>query len=1218
MNQVTGKILLHETGVGIPNLVVTVYDVDSNALPQEAIQSKQASPVNFWERLQGDRLGSVLTDADGTFLLEYDDREFKEERPDLLVFVTAPEGPGLDGCSPMLHVACGIRQNAGRIESYLIRLTAEELSKAGVPLPSVPAQSSKGIHEPADVIGSMRLRYARQDEFRELARQLAADRIGKQRETDAKIAKTFGRIDKLLSPIPESIRESHQYVPMDADIQQASLSSLSKQVEMLHRDDAPVKMTGRTFATNDQINALKQADGSFKPSYKADEFDAVRFGATLEPAKRPPTVLVRVETAFDYCQRTSLEVERCLGDAGVEDHPDDDRCPVEGTVENPAVGEGSALDIPRYVAGLLETPVQNGAMPLPLESRPTQCKVQKQVNDLELRGGPADAPAYYDFHHLQIAFDHVWTEAFDQSIVERLKELYRGILELGGEPPADDHSVPGPESSWFSQGLRPLFYSWQNEAERACLAVTEDVPASVALSIGITKLEWNALPEDQRDLLKSLAESIHALELSLARPEQDPHLARTHLHFAREGAQRLIDYARRELSSRGSTFCKLNDLLADLCERLKEEYAFKIYAAKPDQRSVNFGLLVTYRQKWVPLNYQAGELAATIPLAPKEVRRFTKRQVIKKSRAEKEIRNNLQSHREDATETSRAEAEIINKANSKTAFQLGTQTGANVGFDTGVVNGSFNGSLNAGFSKESASISEEVKREFREAVFKAAQEYKEERTLEVRTEAAEESEITESGEISNPNDELTVTYLFYELQRRYRVSEQIHRVTPVVFVAQEVPSPHEIDDAWIVAHDWILRRVLLDDSFRPALTYLATQVRGDEYALEELRKNMEMQRKLLDELKEELVAIRERLQDRYAALEKALAKRATAIELEDEEEGFFEKVHEFHFGELEEKPSPEAARVREDAARDAYERAAREEKELRSRLDREVTALQTITEQYTKQLSEHLNRRAQIDRLRLHIKQNILYYMQSIWSYEPPDQRFFRLHRTPVPKLDGELEFINVTMHPQTPDSGPIEYEARCKLNSNGEVVSLAEMADLDQLLGYKGNYMIFPLKQSNCLTDFMMVPYVDSELGLRDPDELGNWTLESFAEYVCCLKKRLSPNAFNDPKLKERLRRQYLKLLQSPRRDYEEIIVPTGELFIEALPGAHPLLEDFKLRHRAMDVEKVRAEVQRQQLENLRLAARLLAGELEDPEIEKKIVIHGQNAVIVPDGGSS
>jgi len=50
-----------------------------------------------------------------------------------------------------------------------------------------------------------------------------------------------------------------------------------------------------------------------------------------------------------------------------------------------------------------------------------------------------------------------------------------------------------------------------------------------------------------------------------------------------------------------------------------------------------------------------------------------------------------------------------------------------------------------------------------------------------------------------------------------------------------------------------------------------------------------------------------------------------------------------------------------------------------------------------------------------------------------------------------------------------------------------------------------------------------------------------------------------------------------------------------------------------------VRVEVQRQQLENLRLAARLLGGELEDPEIAKKIVIEGGNhALILPEGGDN
>lgn len=71
--------------------------------------------------------------------------------------------------------------------------------------------------------------------------------------------------------------------------------------------------------------------------------------------------------------------------------------------------------------------------------------------------------------------------------------------------------------------------------------------------------------------------------------------------------------------------------------------------------------------------------------------------------------------------------------------------------------------------------------------------------------------------------------------------------------------------------------------------------------------------------------------------------------------------------------SPEAQQVREDAARDAHDRAVKQARDLQARLERETTALTTLTETYTKQLSEHLNRKTQIARLRVHIKANIMF-----------------------------------------------------------------------------------------------------------------------------------------------------------------------------------------------------------------------------------------------------
>lgn len=77
-------------------------------------------------------------------------------------------------------------------------------------------------------------------------------------------------------------------------------------------------------------------------------------------------------------------------------------------------------------------------------------------------------------------------------------------------------------------------------------------------------------------------------------------------------------------------------------------------------------------------------------------------------------------------------------------------------------------------------------------------------------------------------------------------------------------------------------------------------------------------------------------------------------------------------------------------------------------------------------------------------------------------------------------------------------------------------------------------------------------------------------------------------------------------------VIVPSNSLYIEALPGTHPLLEDFKLMHRAIDVKKAQAEVRKAEIENLRLAARIENIELGDPDIDKVVVVgQGQNVTV-------
>ena len=93
MNTILGKVVLKETGLGIPDLLVVIFDMDPNTQPEEARASGVTIAVPSVIP-QADRLGSVLTERNpaqpernGSFSLTYEDEEFRirnadEKRPD--------------------------------------------------------------------------------------------------------------------------------------------------------------------------------------------------------------------------------------------------------------------------------------------------------------------------------------------------------------------------------------------------------------------------------------------------------------------------------------------------------------------------------------------------------------------------------------------------------------------------------------------------------------------------------------------------------------------------------------------------------------------------------------------------------------------------------------------------------------------------------------------------------------------------------------------------------------------------------------------------------------------------------------------------------------------------------------------------------------------------------------------------------------------------------
>jgi hypothetical protein len=659
---------------------------------------------------------------------------------------------------------------------------------------------------------------------------------------------------------------------------------------------------------------------------------------------------------------------------------------------------------------------------------------------------------------------------------------------------------------------------------------------------------------------------------------------------------------------------RLAQLLIQLEKLLSERYAFDVFA----KDSINFGIMVTYRQTWKPEQYQVGDLVSSIPLAPREIRRYTTRSVTKKSRAQKELEDNLQTRKNESADTVRADAQIVKKAQEKTYFNVSADE--TFGGDGMSIKATESG------GGDSTRDSAQTKNEMRESVLKSAQEFREQHRMEVNTSESSEDESTTYHEIQNPNDELAVTYLFYELQRTYFITEQIHKLTPVILVANDVPAPQEIDDAWLIQHDWILRRAILDDSFRSALDYLTKSFVGAEINIRILESNAIAQKDLVDKINQQIQTQMGLLASNERSVQDAVEGLANA----QQQQGIFSTVKRI-FDPINitgsgDTGAVDAAQAMVDYAKQTLDRAERERARLMAQLEVATTALQAAVDKLSNAVKEHYDRVAEIDRLRMHVKENILYYMQAIWRQEPPDQRFFRLYNIDVPIVTPVTGGVTVNV---TAGGGGKKMPAglNAALGKDDTLAStlpmpevtvtrekLVDVADLDDVLGYKGNYMIFALKENNYITLHMMQDYLDvgEELLLRDPDELGNYSIEELQKLAAAALAKITDPAERKAR-REEFKQMLMDRLTSPRKDNDRVIVPTNSLYIECLVGTHPLLEDFKLIHRALDVKKVQAEVRHAELENVRLAARALEGEREDPDIEKKIVIEGPVAGVIP-----
>jgi hypothetical protein len=1259
--QVSGRVNQHTKGA-ISGLLVEALQVEGRT---------------------GRRLGSTEVDASGLFSINIErDATASRKAVDLQIRVFGPDSPGVERKQRLLFES-EIRHGAAAREYFIVELPQDAIDKTGLP----KASATRVARDTQAALAAGQERAALRRKIADKAFVTALTEVKERRDLFRDSIR--GALSEAMSTVTPEDRKRGRFVATPDDIVKVGAAALAEDLgtffgtrDPQHGDErAPIERTTRLRLTKQQFAQL--VGNSTTPVLITEADLEAALGTTLDQ----PAHIYRRSAADDPCRPRST-AEACL-DGDADHHHPTTPDPTPGA--NPPLPgvQAPAFDSRRAIDELMERQTSpedpllfgpNGTSRL-LESGLKAEGVSDAIAQITFAPGPADVPALHFFSDLQIAFEPIWQEALNDRFLNNVEAAYDRFVERGGAPAvAHVKNLFGVGGLINPGHFLDALFDLGSSADASYESVT-----SVII---ISREEWNALPKAARDHLAGIAAkmsdlredllaSIDASDTSLfdillgegtipdmirsgLAPLMSPDAIeiRTKLRLLKSDADGIVALARRLVLEAESLrpFRPTHSVIEELKQQHSKAYPFRHFAASPQYRSINFGLRVIYKQIWTKKAYQVGELISILPLAPMEERTYSQKTVRRTKRAVEEVESRYERRTGETEERTRIESEIVHRATAKTNFAMsstgtvsyGAGGGGGEGGEQGGGGGmGFSGSSTTSMQRDVEKHSDSIKREFNDAIRKATEELKQEQKRVITTEQSTDEETTKSGVIKNPNNEITCTFLFYELQRRVAIEEKIHGLESVIFVAQEVPAPSELTPTWLIRHDWILSRVLLDPSFAPALGYVSTTLISDDVALREMREALFRQRKLVEDLKQDLADLRSLSGLRYGALQKQIERTAKSADsggglLGGIVDGLGDLVSgvpivgDLVGGALDmvtggDGEVSEADQLREGAARDAYEREQREEQDVASRVMSALSTLESMQRDYTERLSRHLAQLGQVHRLIDHVWQNILYYMQAIWSHEPDDQRFLRLKDVPVPifarnKLRNlkinpavfaaatdiaaiDTKWVHLTGGLSTPFPLPVPVD---KIRTK----PLSQVANIYKPAGVVGNYLVFPMYEANPITEMMMAPYVtlaEGEYGVSDPDPVGNMTLDEFADYVCCLRKHYQENGSGDEfeKLKPELRDTLKKLLQRSRRDGDIVIPCEDGLYIEALPGVHSVMEQFKQLHRIIDVKGAQADVRAKELNNIRRAEMILKENLADPDVEavKNVYYHGATA---------
>jgi hypothetical protein len=475
-----------------------------------------------------------------------------------------------------------------------------------------------------------------------------------------------------------------------------------------------------------------------------------------------------------------------------------------------------------------------------------------------------------------------------------------------------------------------------------------------------------------------------------------------------------------------------------------------------------------------------------------------------------------------------------------------------------------------GVAGESRESSRDTSTRLTETMQKVASKIRNESRVVVSTDTEDTFESSSATEIQNPNDEIAVTYVYSKLQNQYEVLTRLAEIQNVVMVAEALPPPAEIDFDWVKRHDWIIAKVLLDDSFRDAVTSISQEARSPDSSL----------------LVTDLRGARDATIGHLGTFAATANVRADNIDMVVESQRSY----------------TQSAREQLEQLKITYEIDAKRDRLYQHIRDNILYYCRAIWQEEDPQQ-------------RLLRYQKLGKKLPLEWRFEPligdsmTIDQFVTLieEAATTGMIDGQFVPVvggrEVPLHEVLNPAGPIGYYGNYALYYmrpefvSGEVFAILHFV--------KSPYLYFDSnQQADVVMDPVQIQFAESNPITSITNQMIDAVVDEMVAYVPELRLALArARDSNDPAAETQLRgdytllRNYYAEFLFRKEQTRRFVVDANSLVIDLIPGNGSALEPFKRVHRAIDAE-------RELEENKRRTARRLQGDLRDPDVKKVIIV--------------